>query len=101
MAIHESKRNSDLEKRFRQLRQQIYGQENPGAQTLHTPNQSVYSISSVALKPNSSAGQSYAISDMDNLYKSITKIALLSSIAIGAQFLLFLLTKNHVINLTF
>jgi len=102
MAIHESKHSSDLDKRFRQLRQQIYGKQSPSQPGPDSTKSSVYSISSVAEKIEDQAGTKTAvISDMQHLYSSVTQIALLTSIAIGAELLLYFMTKSKIIHLGF
>lgn len=102
MAIHQTKGKSDLEKRFRQLRAQVYGQSHPTEQTPSTPRSSAYSISSVAKLVENQAGTKTAdISDMQHLYTSVTKIALLTSLAIGAELLLYFMTNSKIINLKF
>ena len=77
MAIHETKKKTALEKRLMLLRQQVYGSE-----------QSKPTIQAVS-------------SDLSYLYQDLTKIALYTSFAIGIQIALFILTKNHILNLNF
>ncbi len=102
MAIHQTKGKSDLEKRFKALRAQVYGQYHPTGQTPNTPSQSVYSISAVAKKIEDQAtAKTAAVSDTQHLYSSVTKIALLVSIAIGAELLLYFMTKSKIIHLGF
>lgn len=82
MAIHESKKQSDLEKRLQLLRHQVYG------------NSREYSLS----EPK--ANQSTTInSDITYLHKDLLKIVLLSSLAIGAQIILYFLLQNHILKL--
>ncbi|MEK7616685.1 MAG: hypothetical protein AAB414_01380 [Patescibacteria group bacterium] len=88
MAIHELKKQTDIEKRLKLLRQQIYGKEKKWEvrgekiTTTHLPHLT------------SSAEISY-------LYKDLLKILIFASLAIGAQVILFFLSKNHILNLNF
>ncbi len=101
MAIHQSKHASDLDKRFRQLRTQLYGKQQSSQGNSENIKASVYSISSVATQGRSQERGTLLISDMENLNKSLKKIALLSSLAIGSQLLLYFLVTKEMINLNF
>lgn len=102
MAIHQTKGKSDLEKRFRQLRQQVYGQQTPPSHPEANSKSMVYSISSVDTQPQAKNYLSASLaSDQEYLYQSITKIIILSAIAVGAQLLLYFLSKNNLVNLSF
>jgi len=84
MAIHESKKQSDLEKRLKLLRQQVYGKtESHSFQTSDIKKSDNYSITA----------------DITYLYQDLFKILILSSAAIAVQLLLFILTKNHILNI--
>ncbi len=83
MPITESRKQSDLEKRLKILRQQVYGRNTQKSDKLmHSPT-----------------GKIQVSSDLNYLYHDLIKILTLSSIAIGIQFILFILLKNHVLNL--
>ncbi len=82
MSIQQSKKQSDLEKRLKILRQQVYGKEQ---------------VSGIRY-PVSSEKDS-TTSDITYLNQDLLKILAFSSVAIGAQIILFFLTRNHVINL--
>lgn len=86
MAIQQTKKQSDLEKRLSLLRQQVHGKQQysaPKAESSVTPN---------TLTPSS---------DVSYLYEDISKIGILSGIALGFQVILFFLIKSHVLNLKF
>jgi len=92
MAITESKKQSDIEKRLQLLRQQVYGKESE-------------KLRMTQLKPaNQKAGESAVESfrsDTAYLHQDLFKILILSSLAIGIQLILFILTRNHILNLFF
>jgi len=95
MAIHESKRQSDLEKRLKLLRQQVYGKSSENSKKLRKP---------VFRLPDLSGTLSHSGSlrtDISYLYHDLTKIGIFASLAIGVQIILFVLIKNHIINLNF
>lgn len=87
MAITEAKKQSDLEKRLKLLRQQVYGKSAEKLTYRHTDNP----IASDSLKST----------DITYLHQDLFKILTLSSLAIGVQLILFILMKNHVLNLNF
>lgn len=80
MALLQSKKHSDLEKRLKLLRQQVYGKVEGANQT-----QVDYSASA----------------DINYLSSDLFKILTLSSLAIGIQVILFLLVRNHILNINF
>ncbi len=84
MAIQELKKQSDLEKRLQILRRQVYGKQEFRAQkdSLSHPVQT-----------------SSSLTDLSYLYHDLLKTLLFSSLAIGAQILLFFLMKNHILNI--
>lgn len=94
MAITESKKQSDLEKRLKLLRQQVYGREDRQS--------SAISFQTKQKKSNDRrlTTDSYSVSsDITYLYQDLSKIGILTSLAIGIQIALFILTKNHILNL--
>ncbi|MDO8573218.1 MAG: hypothetical protein Q7R77_00525 [Candidatus Daviesbacteria bacterium] len=82
MAIHQTKRQTDLEKRLQILRRQVYGKQE-------------FKVQSV------SQTTSIPYDDIAFLYKDLLKTLFFSSIAIGAQILLFFLLRNHYLNINF
>ena len=76
MAIQQTKKQSDLEKRLQLLRHQVYGSSRE------------YSLSNQALPKHQSATIN---SDVTYLHKDLLKILALSSLAIGAQIILYYL----------
>jgi len=72
---------TDLEKRLRLLRQQVYGKE--------------------IVSRGETAKSTSDHTDIIYLYQDLTKIGLLATLAIGIQIILFILTKNHILNLNF
>ena len=91
MAITESKKQSDLERRLKLLRQQVYGKmersESPKPQHIKTSIQ----------RP----GENLVSSDITFLYQDLSKIGILATIAVGIQIVLFLLIRNHILNINF
>lgn len=84
MAIQQTKKQSDLEKRLSILRQQVYGK-----------SESVR----VNMSVNQTQNAGSIKSDTAFLYKDLLKIIILSTAAIGIEFILFSLSKNHILNL--
>ncbi len=87
MAIHESKKQSDLEKRLKLLRRQVHGQS------------SLPSKWSNDQKPTTTNDP--VKTDAFYLRKDLLKILVLSTFAIGAQILLFTLVNKQILNLNF
>ena len=83
MAIHQTKKQSDLEKRLKLLRQQVYGKTDK--MKLEVPTSNSASIQS----------------DLTYLHQDLFKIVTLSTVAIGAQFILLFLLKNNLLRLNF
>lgn len=90
MPIQQTKKQSDLEKRLKLLRQQVYGKQKLD---VGVPQHLPSPISILTSNPTA------IHSDADYLYQDLRKILILSSIAIGAQVTLFILSKNHLLNL--
>ena len=84
MAIQESKKQSDLEKRLKLLRRQVYGKEFRVQNEVTTNNESQTINSS---------------SDLTYLNQDLLKILIFASIAIVAQIILLFFSKNHIVNL--
>ena len=85
MAIQQTKKQSDLEKRLRLLRHQVYGKTYSLSETNHSTQTP---ISGTSLK-----------TDIPYLYQDLLKIGIFASIAIGIQAVLFILLKNHILNI--
>lgn len=79
MAIHLTKKQSDLEKRLMLLHRQVYGKAE----------------NKITSQPNNTS--STDVSNITYLYKDLLKIALLSSVAIGIQITLYFLLQNHIL----
>ncbi len=93
MPIQQTKRQSDLEKRLKLLRQQVYGKPEVKVEKIGSVNSIPATINYQSVTTDSS--------DVAYLRQDLLKILLLSAAAFGTQFLLFGLTKNHVLNLNF
>ncbi|OGE64980.1 hypothetical protein A3I48_00990 [Candidatus Daviesbacteria bacterium RIFCSPLOWO2_02_FULL_36_7] len=78
MAIQQTKRQSDLEKRLQLLRKQVYGNEKFRVESKGTVNSS---------------------NDLTYLGQDLLKILIFSSAAIGIQLVLFILLKNNILKL--
>lgn len=78
MAIQQTKRQSDLEKRLQLLRKQVYGNEKFRVENKVTVNSS---------------------NDLTYLGQDLLKILILSSAAIAIQFVLFILLKTNILKL--
>ena len=95
MAIHQTKKQSDLEKKLRLLRQQVYGKER------------VSNIKYQALREDKTAmithNTNYIIPNTDTTYlrQDLLKIFILAGSALGLQIILYILSKNHILNLNF
>ena len=87
MAITESRRQSDLEKRLKLLRQQVYGRESAASSKYYVPSEKTE--------------ENIHNTDTIYLYKDLFKILALSSVVIGVQLILFILTKKNILNLNF
>ena len=99
MAIQQSKKQSDLEKRLQLLRKQVYGgSKNQSSATSYQLSDKKQEKSD-DLRPTTDSYS--AISDLTYLHQDLLKIMTFSSLAIGVQLLLFFLLKNHILNLNF
>lgn len=97
MAIQQSKKQSDLEKRLQLLRRQVYGKSNQSSSIS-------YHLSDKEQKNSNNkqiTAESYSISDLNFLHQDLLKILIFASCAIGGQVILFLLVKNNVLTLNF
>ncbi len=95
MAIHQTKKQTDLEKRLRLLRQQVYGQN-----TSRSEDQTFRYPDTLAKSGTPKSSESFR-SDITYLRQDLFKILTLSTLAIGIQLALFFLSENHILNLVF
>ncbi len=94
MAIQQTKRQSDLEKRLQILRRQIYG-KSPEELKITQVNQKTNNTQ-IPSNPQSSESSRF---DLAYLYKDLTKILVFSTLAIGGQIILFFLLQNHILKI--
>ena len=94
MAVYTLKKTSDIEKRLKTLRQQIYGRDQ-----FRDQNSEIRDKKETAT--NYEPRTTNLTSDITYLYNDLFKIGLFSCLAIGSQLVLFFLLQNHVINLNF
>lgn len=96
MAIQQTKRQSDLEKRLQLLRKQVYGKDESKKST-------VYRLPSTEITEVFPSGgprkSEVLISDVIYLRQDLLKILIFSSLAIGIQLILFTLLKNNIFKL--
>ena len=95
MAIHQTKKQSDLEKRLKLLRQQVYGRE-----PVVSNKQYVVGKETTPRNTHTTNYQQHT-TDVTYLYQDLLKIGIFTSVAIGTQIILFILSKNHFLNLNF
>lgn len=97
MAIQQSKKQSDLEKRLQLLRRQVYGKNNqPSATSYHLSTDSQNKSDDRRLTT-----ENHPASDLNFLHQDLLKILIFASCAIGGQVILFFLVKNNVLTLVF
>ena len=86
MAIHQTKKQSDLEKRLKILRQQFYGKssEQKPIQSEQLPHR----YTNISTLPQASPSTAVLKNDISYLKGDLLKILTFSSIAIGAQIVL-------------
>lgn len=99
MAIQQTKKRSDLEKRLQLLRRQVYGkEENKKSSVYGLPSTEIAKHS--ILQPHQTTAE-VGISDITYLHQDLLKILIFASCAIGGQAILFFLLKNHILNINF
>ena len=86
MAIAQTKKQSDLEKRLKLLRHQVYGKPE-----FKLNNELINNYQPVANN----------ISDITYFYKDLIKIVTFSAIAIGVEVVLAILLQNRILNFNF
>lgn len=97
MAIIQTKKQSDLEKRLQLLRRQVYGKSPENQYISKSVSQRVKESDVLIHRPT----DTLTSSDLTYLHHDLLKILTFSSFAIGAQVILFFLLKNHILNLNF
>lgn len=96
MAIQQTKKQSDLEKRLQILRRQVYEKERIVQSASQINSDKIeYNVQSTKTK-NYEPRTMNSHTDLTYLYKDLTKILVLSTLAIGGQIVLFFLLQNHV-----
>ena len=102
MAIQQTKKQSDLEKRLMLLRRQVYGKEPDKSDKIRDHQQTGKSENLAFRYTETQISSGTPISsDLAYLRHDLLKILIFSSFAIGAQIVLFFLLKNHILNLNF
>lgn len=91
MAIHETQKQTDIERRLKLLRMQIYGKERESQKFVSSDS----SDSSEAMTPLTPT------SDITYLYHDLFKIGVLATFALGAQIILFYLLRNNLLRINF
>lgn len=111
MAILQTKKQSDLEKRLKILRQQIYGKEiaktrmtqkysdKKEPDSVGTEGRKTSRSDALTIRYSDPPSNSESFrSDITYLRGDLAKISLLASVALGIQVLLYFLIKNHILN---
>lgn len=100
MAIQQTKKQSDLEKRLQLLRRQVYG-KNQTPEPALKKDRSDTLIYRPTDTPTQRSTDILTSSDLSYLRQDLLKIATFSTLAIGAQITLFFLLQNHILKLNF
>lgn len=89
------------EKRLQQLRMQLFGKERQAPKTGQTSSQEQTNIKKATTTPvvSSIFQNSSNLGEARFLKQDITKVFVLSSIAVGGQFLLYYLSLQGIVNL--
>ncbi len=87
MAIHQTHRQTDLEKRLKILRRQFYGRESVASSKQY-----------VVREANLPFGGPLPTTDVSYLKADLLKIFIFSSVALGAQIILYFLIRNHILS---
>ena len=94
MAVHQSKHQSDLEKRLKILRQQFYGKEQVSSSKYYVlsenTKESVATLNTKYITPNT---------DVTYLQGDLMKISILAGAALTLQIILYFLIKNNILNI--
>lgn len=95
MSINSQKKQSDLEKRFKQMQSQFYGKE-----TLKLSPSNFVIPENLKSVP-SSKNLNFVSSDLEFLYRDLTKIFILSMMAFGIQIVIFYLFQNNILRVSY
>ncbi|MBI2039956.1 hypothetical protein HYT18_02695 [Candidatus Microgenomates bacterium] len=106
MAIQQTKKQSDLEKRLRLLRQQVYGKvsehsENSVNQRVRKPDNLTLRYSDTLISSGTPSHSEPFRSDITYLRHDLIKIGTLATLAFGIQAILYYFLQNHIVNLNF
>ena len=106
MAIQQSKKQSDLEKRLQLLRRQVYGKTPDRSDEIRkSENQKIDEPEGLTLRytdtPIHRTSNAPISSDLTYLQHDLVRILIFASVAIGAQIVLFILSQKHILNIKF
>jgi hypothetical protein len=89
------------EKRLQQIRMQLFGKESPSSINNNNSSKSPTKNESTKNTPpmSSSIQSSHNLGEARFLKQDITKVIILSSLAVGGQFLLHYLSLQGIVNL--
>ena len=102
MAIHQTKQQSDLEKRLKLLRQQVYGKQKWEMGSEKVENEVGNGNQNIPLQyPTSHLPHptSSIRSDLTYLRHDLSKIAILASAAFAIQAILYYLLQNNILKI--
>ena len=108
MAVHQSKHQSDLEKRLKILRQQFYGKSSDQTRTTRIdqtdqktsePEKLAYRLTGTPTPSGSASISESFRSDTSYLRTDLIKISILAGAALGIQFLLYFSLNNNILNI--
>ena len=97
MAIQQTKKQSDLEKRLKLLRTQVYGKEklDVRSEKLDIETRGLKLDQTSNFQPQSlTSNIQHPISDISYLYQDLLKIGIFSSLALGIQIILFFIERR-------
>lgn len=106
MAIHQTKQQTDIEKRLKILRQQIYGKSSEHSENSDdlkarkSESQAFRYTDTLSLSDALSPSESFR-TDVVSLHQDLLKISILAGSALGIQLILFFLIQNHLLSLNF
>jgi hypothetical protein len=97
MSVHRTKKQSDIEKRFKHLEFQLYGK--PDKKKLEVRDEKSEISHFPSQIPTSHISHPTSTSDTTFLRHDLTKIAILSSLAVSVQLLLHFALSNNLLKL--
>ncbi|MCR4305740.1 MAG: hypothetical protein NUV73_01505 [Candidatus Daviesbacteria bacterium] len=97
MAIEQTKKQSDLEKRLQLLRRQVYGKNQK--EVIEPKNSSTRLVYRHTDTPTHRNTDILTSSDLIYLHQDLLKIVTFASFAIGTQILLFFILKNNILKI--